>query len=139
MENDIKKKLKAPLDSIISAQEITLCIILKVPQQIWLSNVCNASLLKTFISHSSQKFYLVLGQQQNLIQLKNSWETQTIFRWETKLSKQKAKWATAYKYQQHNKIYVCVCTPIIITFYNVLMITWRFTTTHLKTGPQQRT
>lgn len=139
MENDIKKKLKAPLDSIISAQEITLCIILKVPQQIWLSNVCNASLLKTFISHSSQKSYLVLGQQQNLIQLKNSWETQTIFRWETKLSKQQAKWATAYKYQQHNKIYVCVCSPIIITFYNVLMITWRFTTTHLKTGPQQRT
>ena len=72
MENDIKKKLKAPLDSIISAQEITLCIMLKVPQQIWLSNVCSASLLKTFISHSSQKSYLVLGQQQNLIQLKNS-------------------------------------------------------------------
>lgn len=59
MENDIKKKLKAPLDSIISAQEITLCIILKVPQQIWLSNVCNASLLKTFISHSSQKSYIL--------------------------------------------------------------------------------
>ena len=65
--NDIKKKLKAPLDSIISAQEIILCIMLKVPQQIWLSNVCNASLLKTFISLSSQKSYLVLGQQQKFI------------------------------------------------------------------------
>lgn len=62
-----KKKLKAPLDSIISAQEIILCIMLKVPQQIWLSNVCNASLLKTFISHSSQKSYLVLAQQQKFI------------------------------------------------------------------------
>ena len=72
MENDILQKLNAPLDSIISAQEIILCILLKVPQQIWLSNVCNASLLKTFISHSLQKSYSVLGQQQNLIQLKNS-------------------------------------------------------------------